>query len=178
MKYVFVFFALIAALSSCNTPIEVDAKAKSDTIKIITRDTVYIIKKDTIRVIDTVYVKPDTSSTEFNLLIVPTSLKIDTLPDSSRAVELELYMRQLYFKPDTKYFLQFESEQFGYFEFIRDNYSEQLLPGDKIRFTYQTFRNYRLRGRYITKSKGNQLLTFTVWDEKFSKKASITFKIN
>lgn len=177
MKYIFVFFALIAALSSCNTPIEVDAKAKQDTVKIITHDTVYIIKKDTIRVIDTVYVKPDTSSTEFNLLIVPTSLKLNTLPDSSLAVTLELYMRQLYFNRDTKYFLQFESEQFGYFEFIRDNRTEQLLPGDKIWFSYQSFKNYRLVGRYITKSKGNQLLTFTVWDQKFSKKASITFKI-
>ncbi|MDF7821869.1 hypothetical protein P1X15_29910 [Runella sp. MFBS21] len=177
MKYIFVFFALIAALSSCNTPIEVDAKAKTDTVKIITRDTIYVIKKDTIRVTDTVYVKADTSSTEFNLLIVPTTFKLDTLPDSSLSVTLELYMRQLHFNRQAKYYLQFESEQFGYFEFRRDNSTEQLLPGDKIFFSYQTFRDYRLIGRYITKTKGNQGLTFTIWDEKFSKKASITFKL-
>lgn len=181
MKYVFVFFVLMAALSSCNTPIEVvpgkSASVKQDTVRIITRDTVYIIRKDTVRIIDTVYIRPDTTNTEFNLLLIPTSFKMDTLPGGSPLVELELYLRQLHFNPDTNYYLQFESEQFGYFEFNRDNYIEQLLPGDKILFTYQLFRNYRLKGRFITKYSGNHTLTFRVWDEKFSKITSITFKI-
>lgn len=177
MKYILVFLSLIAALSSCNTPIEVDVKPQQDTIKIISRDTLYIIKKDTIRVTDTIYVKPDTSSTEFNLLIVPTSFKVDTLPDGSLAAELELYMRQLHFNRDAKYYLQFESDRFGYFEFINNNLIDRLLPGDKIQFMYQIFGKYHLKGRYITKFKGNHTLTFTVWDEKFSKKSSITFKL-
>lgn len=177
MKYILIFLALIAALSSCNTPIEIDAKPGRDTVKIISRDTVYIIKKDTIRVTDTIYVKQDTSSTEFNLLIVPDSFKVDTLPSGSLAVELELYMRQLHFNRDAKYYLQFESDRFGYFEFINNTLIDRLLPGDKIQFMYQIFGKYHLNGRYITQSNGNHTLTFRIWDEKVSKKSSITFKL-
>lgn len=110
-------------------------------------------------------------SPEFNFLVVPGPYPVTALKDGTPGVEPELYLRQLSFDADAAYLFEFTSNNYASFEVGGDT----LYTGDKIVLPYRLFKNYRLKGTYRTKAKGNQTLTFTVSAGTITKKATASF---
>jgi len=112
-------------------------------------------------------------SPEFNFLVVPSPYPVSSLNDGMSGVGIELYLRQLSFDADAAYFFEFTSNNYASFEVEGDT----LYTGDKIVLPYRLFKNYRLKGNYKTKAKGNQTLTFTVSAGTITKKATASFDL-
>lgn len=112
-------------------------------------------------------------SSEFNFLVVPGPYPVLPLKNGMSGVELELYLRQLSFDADAAYFFEFTSNNYASFEVAGDT----LYTGDKVMLPYRLFKNYRLKGSYHTKGKGNQTLTFTVSDGTMTKKVTTSFNL-
>ncbi len=112
-------------------------------------------------------------SPEFNFLVVPGPYLVSALKDGRSSVELDLYLRQLSFDADAAYFFEFTSNNYGSFEVAGDT----LYTGDKVILPYRLFKNYRLKGIYKTKAKGNQTLTFNVSAGTITKKATASFNL-
>jgi hypothetical protein len=112
-------------------------------------------------------------SPEFNFLVVPGPYPVSSMNDGMSGVDMELYLRQLSFDADAAYFFEFTSNNYGSLEVGGDT----LYTGDKIVLPYRLFKNYRLKGTYKTKGKGNQTLTFTVSAGTITKKATASFNL-
>lgn len=112
-------------------------------------------------------------SPEFNFLVVPGPYPVSSLKEGMFGVDLELYLRQLSFDADVAYFFEFNSNNYGSFEVAGDT----LYTSDKVVLPYRLFKNYRLKGNYKTKVKGNQTLTFTVSAGTITKKATVSFDL-
>lgn len=112
-------------------------------------------------------------SPEFNFLVVPGPYPVSSLKEGAFGVDLELYLRQLSFDADVAYFFEFNSNNYGSFEVAGDT----LYTSDKVVLPYRLFKNYRLKGNYKTKVKGNQTLTFTVSTGTITKKATVSFDL-
>lgn len=112
-------------------------------------------------------------SPEFNFLVVPGPYPVSSLNDGMSGVGMELYLRQLGFDADAVYLFEFTSNNYGSFEVEGDT----LYTGDKVVLPYRLFKNYRLKGNYKTKAKGNQTLTFTVSAGTITKKATASFDL-
>ena len=112
-------------------------------------------------------------SPEFNFLVVPGPYPVSSLKEGVFGVDMELYLRQLSFDADVAYFFEFNSNNYGSFEVAGDT----LYTSDKVVLPYRLFKNYRLKGNYKTKVKGNQTLTFTVSAGTITKKATVSFDL-
>lgn len=112
-------------------------------------------------------------SPEFNFLVVPGPYPVSSLKEGMFGVDMELYLRQLSFDADVAYFFEFNSNNYGSFEVAGDT----LYTSDKVVLPYRLFKNYRLKGNYKTKVKGNQTLTFTVSAGTITKKATVSFDL-
>lgn len=112
-------------------------------------------------------------SPEFNFLVVPGPYPVSSLKEGVFGVDMELYLRQLSFDADVAYFFEFNSNNYGSFEVAGDT----LYTSDKVVLPYRLFKNYRLKGNYKTKVKGNQTLTFTVSTGTITKKATVSFDL-